>query len=379
MTLKQYSFPEKFRRITSCGFYLPQVDGLRFVAIFMVVCIAHIPNFINQKFFNGQFITSHYWTQFSLNGVFGVQFFFIISGFVLGHFFAKKYINNKEKPDLKNYYLRRLTRMEPPYLLALLLFFVALVFIIDKYKFSELWPHFIASFFYVHNEVYNQHSWVMPVAWTLEIEIQFYIVAPLLGLLYRIRKKEIRWALFLVLIISSTVYWFDKWHGMHLIKFLHYFLAGMLMADLYVEGIKFPGGKNLGFYTGLISCLLLPFVLGFYDAFGFTVKFLLMIILFFAALTNKKLAGLFSFTPVAIIGGMCYSIYLIHEQVISAAGRLLKYMNTGIDVLNFVLFMLILVAVVLVTSAGYFKLVEQPCMRRDWWRKFVTGRNKLKI
>jgi hypothetical protein len=33
--------------------------------------------------------------------VFGVQFFFIISGFVLGHHFAKKYIHNNEKADLK--------------------------------------------------------------------------------------------------------------------------------------------------------------------------------------------------------------------------------------------------------------------------------------
>ena len=145
----QYPFLEKFRRITSSGFYLPQVDGLRFLAIFMVVCIAHIPNFINQKFFNGQFIKSDYWVQFSLNGVFGVQFFFIISGFVLGHFFAKKYIKNNEKPGLKNYYLRRLTRMEPPYFLALLIFFIALVFVIKKYEPGELLPHFFASFFYL--------------------------------------------------------------------------------------------------------------------------------------------------------------------------------------------------------------------------------------
>src|SRR4030095_1404421 len=101
------SFLEKFRRITSSGFYLPQVDGLRFVAIFMVVGIAHIPNFINRKIFNSEFVNG-YWARFSLDGVFGVPFFFIISGFVLGAMFARKYIHNTEKPDLKQYYLRRL-------------------------------------------------------------------------------------------------------------------------------------------------------------------------------------------------------------------------------------------------------------------------------
>src|SRR4030095_13205041 len=130
-------FLEKFRRITSSGYYLPQVDGLRFVAIFMVVCIAHITNFLNKKFFNGNFIEG-YWAEFSLDGVYGVPLFFIISGFVLGHAFARKYIHNNEKPNLKDYYLRRLTRMEPPYLLALIIFFLALIFILKKYEFTEL-------------------------------------------------------------------------------------------------------------------------------------------------------------------------------------------------------------------------------------------------
>jgi len=367
----QYPFLEKFRRITSSGFYLPQVDGLRFVAIFMVVCIAHIPNYLNQKLFDGQFITSEYWIQFSLNGVFGVQFFFIISGFVLGHFFAKKYINNHAKPDLKNYYLRRLTRMEPPYFLALLLFFIALVFVVKKYEVIELLPHFFASLFYVHNEVYHQHSWVLPVAWTLEIEIQFYLAAPLLALLYKIKKRETRWGIFLALILGDAVYWFNEWHGMHLVKFLHYFLAGMLMADLYIEGIRFPGGKNFGFYSGLISCLLMPFVLGYFDMAGYIIKYLLMVILFFTVLTNEKLSRLFSFAPIAIIGGMCYSIYLIHEQVISAAGRLLKYLDTGNAGINFILLFVLLITVVLIAGAVYFKFVEQPCMRKDWLKKFL--------
>jgi peptidoglycan/LPS O-acetylase OafA/YrhL len=162
---------------------------------------------------------------------------------------------------------------------------------------------------------------------------------------------------------------------MHLVKFLHYFLAGMLMADLYVEGIKVPGGKNLGFFSGIISCLLIPFVLGYYDMAGYIIKYLLMVILFFTVLTNEKLARLFSFTPVAIVGGMCYSIYLIHEQVISATGRLLKYIDTRSGVLNFVLFFLLLSAVVLIASAVYFKLIEQPCMRKNWWKKFSRKQN----
>jgi len=368
------SFLEKFRRITSSGFYLPQVDGLRFVAIFMVVCIAHIPNFTNQKFFNGEFVNG-YWARFSLDGVFGVPFFFIISGFVLGHHFAKKYIHNSEKADLINYYLRRLTRMEPPYLLALIIVFIALVFIVKKYDFAELFPHFIASFFYVHNEVFDQHSYVLPVAWTLEIEIQFYLLAPLLALLYKLKKRELRWLIFLFLILANTYYWFNVWHGMHVFKFLHYFLCGMLMADLYVEKIKFPGPLWAGFMIGSASLILLPFIIGYYSTSGYIVKNLLMALLFYTALTNKWLIKIFSFTPIAIIGGMCYSIYLVHEQVISATGRLLKFINIENTGIYFILSYLLLVVIVLMVSAVYFKFVEQPCMKKDWWKKFFGARN----
>jgi len=363
-------FLEKFRRITSSGFYLPQVDGLRFVAIFMVVCIAHIPSFINQKFYEGEFVTG-YWGQFSLDGVFGIFFFFIISGFVLGHHFAKKYIYNSEKADLKNYYLRRLTRMEPPYLLALIIAFIALVFIVKKYEFAELFPHFIASFFYVHNEVFHQHSYVLPVAWTLEIEIQFYLLAPLIGLLYRLKKREIRWAIFLFLILANTYYWFNVWHGMHVFKFLHYFLCGMLMADLYVERIKFPGPVWAGFVIGITSLILLPFIIGFNSTNGYILKYLLMVLLFYTTLTNKWLIKAFSFAPIAIIGGMCYSIYLIHEQVMSGAGRLLNFIEIKSPVISFILSYLLLLLIVLIASAMYYKLVEQPCMKRNWWRNLV--------
>ena len=373
----QKSFLEKFRRITSSGFYLPQVDGLRFVAIFMVVCIAHIPHYINQKIFNGEFVTG-YWAKFSLDGVFGVQFFFIISGFVLGHAFARKYIHNNEKPNLKDYFLRRLTRMEPPYLLALIIFFIALVFIVKKYEFNELLPHFIASFFYIHNEIFHQNSYVLPVAWTLEIEIQFYILAPLLGLLYRLKRKKLRWVIFGVLIFANAYYWYHIWHGMHVFKYLHHFLCGMLIADLYVEKIKLRGTPLLGAIVGIVCLILFPFILGFYSATGYIFKWLLMVVLFYTALTNRLLIKIFSFPPIAIIGGMCYSIYLIHEQVISAAGRIFMHVNTGNRTFNFIMPYLSLVAVVLISSAVYFKLVERPCMRKDWWKGIFKPRKKTK-
>src|SRR2546422_10744629 len=58
-------------------------------------------------------------------GRYGVQFFFVISGFILGLPFATKYLKNGEDISLRKYFLIRLTRLEAPYLLNLLVFFVA--------------------------------------------------------------------------------------------------------------------------------------------------------------------------------------------------------------------------------------------------------------
>jgi peptidoglycan/LPS O-acetylase OafA/YrhL len=72
----------------------------------------------------------------------------------------------------------------------------------------------------------------------------------------------------------------------------------------------------------------------------------------------------FSGRLIIVIGGMCYSIYLLHFAVISFVGRLL--VRSGVPVSNtslFLLFVLFFVVSVLAVSAIYFVLIEKPFMR----------------
>ena len=46
---------------------------------------------------------------------------------------------------------------------------------------APLLPHLLASLGYVHNIVYGVPSTINVVAWSLEIEVQFYILAPALA------------------------------------------------------------------------------------------------------------------------------------------------------------------------------------------------------
>src|ERR1700679_2638582 len=110
----------RLRRRTTSGEWLPEIDGLRFVAIASVLL------FLMQ----GQ-LEHHYalaihppFTGFARAVDFGnrgVPLFFVISGFILALPFARHHPLAAPAPSLRKYFLRRLTRLEPPYLLNLAL------------------------------------------------------------------------------------------------------------------------------------------------------------------------------------------------------------------------------------------------------------------
>ena len=116
------------------------------------------------------------------NGDRGVLLFFAISGYILARPFLRQHRLGGKRVALGAYYLRRVTRLEPPYILSLLMYTFAFWFVGGQL--SMMLPHLVASVFYVHNLVYNSVSTINFVTWSLEVEIQFYLLAPLLGMIY---------------------------------------------------------------------------------------------------------------------------------------------------------------------------------------------------
>ena len=120
-----------FQRRTSSGRYLPEIDGLRCLAVVLVVL------FHSHGFFTSGSEPStvpellatdpgtallHMPHALMGRGWFGVQIFFLISGLVLSLPYAAHYLKGEEKPLVKNYFKRRLIRIEIPYVLALTFF-----------------------------------------------------------------------------------------------------------------------------------------------------------------------------------------------------------------------------------------------------------------
>lgn len=360
----QFDFLKKFRRITYSTNYLPEIDGLRFLAIFSVVVIMHITHYLDEKFYNNQLIPYEYWRKFSTEGGNGVALFFIISGFILSLPFAKWRLNKGRRISLKNYYLRRVTRLEPPYIIILIICFVAYVWMLHIYSFKELLPHFFASLFYLHGLIYNHIPLVLPVAWSLEVEVQFYILAPLFFLIFLIRNRKIRWLICITIIVCNSIYWFDVWEVSHVFMCLHFFFTGILLADLYCSKINLFKNQKIGLAIGIASIAGFIFIPSLHHLAGNLLKLLCMFIMIHTALTNQHVKKIFSAKAIVLIGGMCYSIYLLHFAVVSFLGKLL--LHSGIDLANknyFIPFVFVFAFAVLVVCAAFFILVEKPFMK----------------
>jgi len=152
--------------------FFPVIDGLRFVAILGVV-LYHIQDYFFTK--TGEQNTSLFLAPLLKGGYLGVQLFFAISGFMISLPFLQGY-----SPNFFQYIKRRLLRLGIPYIINLLIIYTLLVLVL-KQDFHELLPHFFASVSYMHNIVYGSMSKINFVAWSLEVEFQFYLIAPIFG------------------------------------------------------------------------------------------------------------------------------------------------------------------------------------------------------
>lgn len=369
MQNRVFNFLEKFRRITSAESYMPEIDGLRFIAVFWVVFWMHTSYFVDVKFYNHKLFSS-YAIGVLMEGNHGVSLFFMISGFILALPFARQHLLKEKNVSLKNYYLRRVTRLEPPYLVALLIAFLGLVFI-KKESFTDLLPHLGASAIYCHKLIYGSKSTILGVAWSLEVEVRFYLLAPFLAYLYKIKNQGVRYFIFIVLIIIFTSIGFTSLYTKlpMVTSALGWFFTGMLLCDMYLNRIYLPGKEVYWFITALLIFVCSPFLITLYIFFPFLLKLTLLALLFYIGITNQKMKKLLSIQWITIIGGMCYSIYLLQFVIMAGSMPFLEKIKFSNPWIGFALYSGAIVIIVLVCSMFFYRMIEQPSMRRNWYKK----------
>jgi peptidoglycan/LPS O-acetylase OafA/YrhL len=148
--------------------YRPDIDGLRAVAILLVIIFHAYP-----KFLRGGFI--------------GVDIFFVISGYLITSIILKNQSQNNF--SLLDFYSRRIRRIFPALIVVLTFCLVAGWYALLGDEYERLGKHIAAGSIYISNFVlqseagyFDTDSELKPLLhlWSLAIEEQFYLVFPLL-------------------------------------------------------------------------------------------------------------------------------------------------------------------------------------------------------
>lgn len=371
--------PAQLTRVTSGGKFIKEIDGLRFLAIFPVV-IQHLSERFERhtrvNFFEDPTFES--FAFFTNRGFIGVYIFFVISGFILSLPFANYYLQGGRKISIRNYFWRRLTRLEPPYIIAISAISLGLI-ISGYYSLEHLLPHYFATITYLHSIIYHEWSFINPPVWTLEIEVQFYILAPALATLFFsirhlvYRRMVLVSAILLILFLQDYFRIPHQYTNLTILGHLHFFLIGFLMTDIFLMEWQTEIRRNWWFdWLAVAAFLSLIFSWSWdYELLNRTVFAAALFVLFYAAFRATWL-NTFLRTPwITAIGGMCYTIYLIHLPLTEVFIRLTKgIVVTNIFAINFFVQFLLLIPFVLIPSIIFYLMVEKPCMYKDWPQRF---------
>jgi peptidoglycan/LPS O-acetylase OafA/YrhL len=371
-------------RETSSGRFIPEMDGLRFAAIGMVI-LFHLNGYLIAKspFYHAAPLQTNWLAEAAQVGLRGVELFFVISGFILGLPFAAHYIKGAAPVNLRKYYMRRLTRLEPPYVVALLIFFILAAALQGRPP-ANFYPHLGASLVYLHSLIFGTFSPAMGVAWSLEIEVQFYLLVPLLTLFFAIKSRAVRRSSIAILILAAISAQSLFLHrspraSLSILAFLQFFLVGFLLADVFLVSWGEAPRRNLAWDLVALAGWPLLFVILHSQTLAHWLFPAWVFLLYCAAFRGRLVNHLFSNRWITAIGGMCYSIYLLHYEVISAVGRLTSRLGEAAPYWIYFPLQLVLIGGAIVAVCGlYFVIIEKPCMRRDWpQRLWGYGRRRV--
>jgi len=152
--------------------YRPSLDGLRGVAILMV--LADHGGLAGDGF-----------------GFMGVNTFFVLSGFLITSLLVEEF-DRTGQISFRQFYFRRALRLLPA-LIAMLVLFVVFSFAVDPYKRAvrELYEALTALFYYSNwAGIYHWGRHIsLAHTWSLSIEEQFYIIWPAI-LLFALRRNS---------------------------------------------------------------------------------------------------------------------------------------------------------------------------------------------
>uniref|UniRef100_A0A1I7SGE9 Acyl_transf_3 domain-containing protein n=1 Tax=Bursaphelenchus xylophilus TaxID=6326 RepID=A0A1I7SGE9_BURXY len=155
----------------------------------------------------------HLWPQTLKNGYLGVDMFFVISGFLMHAVLEKK---DTSPQTMLDFYFRRIRRIWPTYyfILTVTILAVPFFFVATDYKtiLNELLgaATFTSNIFNLPDHGYFAANNNFPLflhTWSLSVEMQFYLLVPLIFYIYRwCTKSQTQWLFIGTLTAASLLH-----------------------------------------------------------------------------------------------------------------------------------------------------------------------------
>lgn len=258
--------------------YFPALDGLRGIAILLV-------------------LFSHHFSFFPYTGAigyYGVDLFFVLSGFLITDILLR----TRNRGDyFKSFYYRRALRIFPVYYLILLLFFLGGPFldaVVTQYDYYR--NHWPMLWFHLNNFLIifypnDSSGRVFVHFWSLSLEEQFYLIWPFLVYWITPGRKMVAViiSVIAVTIIGRFIIWYQLEEG-----YVYWSAINNLRIDCLATGallallrFLYPGKFQTKFIAFVFAILLLHVVI-------LTIKFL-----FVPAIPHYLIIGITSFCGVA--------------------------------------------------------------------------------
>lgn len=345
--------------------YRPEVDGLRTLAVFMVIF-----HHLSFSLFKGGFV--------------GVDVFFVISGYLITSILAKDM--SRGVFSLGEFYKRRIIRLAPAYFIVIFItsiyaFYIMLPVERVEYSWSALSSLIFSANFYMWKTVggyFGGGSEAVPLLhlWTLAVEEQFYVFWPLA--LFVIARIFTKWSNVVVAIGVVCALVLSEWATQRLSPSFTYFIlpsrafelligASLALFPLSVYKKKLPASLN-----GILCILGLGLIFYANFFFGKDTAFPGLnalipclgtaLLIVFMEPKKQLVGGFFSNKVMVSIGKVSYPAYLWHWPIIA-------FLNIQLIEIN----ALISVAVVITTlSLSYFtyQFIELPARK---FRNYKTS------
>jgi peptidoglycan/LPS O-acetylase OafA/YrhL len=289
------------------------------------------------------------------HGHYGVNLFFIISGFVI-------FMTLERTRRPMDFVVSRFSRLFPAYWGA-----VALTYAVTstfglpgkEVTLAQAWGNLVM----VHGLLRIPH--VDGVYWTLEVELLFY--AGMFALLVGARLQRVHWALWVLLGLRLLYHVLEHAYGIEwswtlsrllILKYIPWFALGICIYQTTLGAARADVWQVRVTAAAALACLAVV------DHLGLAALALVLATLVWAA-ASGRLRWLRHPLP-AFFGTISYPLYLLHENIGWVAQRAVQARGGSFDLSIVVALAL---SVLLATALTFG--IEQPAMRaiRGWYRQ----------